>query len=379
MKILVIGISVRAMVESAVNSNYQVIALDAFGDQDLRAIAETYSLRRDFGIPYSPHALYQAGRRFEYDAVAYTSNLENHPEVLCQFAGASRIIGNSPQMVRSVRHWPGLFCSLRQSGFSVPETFFIERADLDSNRRWLVKPLLSGGGHGIYFLEGKTFNEHGRMVQQYVPGKACSASFVSNGRESVLIGITEQLIGMDQFGVQAFRYCGNILPLPEILEAGAGKAILKEVRRVAGVLSREYGLIGVNSFDFILEGDRVWLIEVNPRYSASMELIEHAYGLPVFHLHTQAVVDGHLPEFELESLLNGAKFFGKSILFCERDCSAPDAQNWAAREIRDIPESGERLHKGSPICTLWASRRTYDETLTALIRRAARLKEEIHG
>ena len=379
MKILIIGISVRAMVESAVKSNYQVIALDAFGDQDLRAIAETYSLRRDFGIPYSPHALYQASRRFEYDAVAYTSNLENHPEVLTQFAGACRIIGNSPETVRAVRHWPGLFCCFRQSGFSVPETFFSDRADLDSNRRWLVKPLLSGGGHGIYFLEGKTFSDHGRMVQQYVPGKACSASFVSNGRESVLIGITEQLIGMDQFGVQAFRYCGNILPLPEILAAGAGEAILEEVRRVAGVLSREYGLIGVNSFDFILDGDRVWLIEVNPRYSASMELIEHAYGLPVFHLHTQAVVEGYLPEFELELLLNGARFFGKSILFCERDCSAPDAQNWAAREIRDIPESGERLHKGSPICTLWASGRTYDETLAALIRRAARLKEEIHG
>ncbi len=324
MKILIIGISVRAMAESAVNSNYQVIALDAFGDRDLRALAKTYSLRREFGVPYSPNELYQAGRQLEFDAVAYTSNLENHPEVLDRFAEDSRIIGNSPQSVRSVRYWPALFSSLRQAGFSVPETVFSGGVGFDLSRQWLVKPVFSGGGHGIFSLRERKFTGNGKMVQQYVPGKACSASFVSNGREAVVIGVTEQLIGMDQFGVQGYRYCGNILPLPEMREAGAGRAILKEVRRIADFLTREYRLTGLNAFDFILECDRIWTIEVNPRFSASMELIEQAYGLPVFHLHLQAVVDGRLPEFELESLLNSARFFGKSILFCEKNCTAPE-------------------------------------------------------
>ena len=214
MKILIIGISVRAMVESAKNSNYQVIALDAFGDRDLRAIAKTYSLRREFGVPYSPNALYQASRQLEFDAVAYTSNLENHPEVLDRFEKDSRIIGNSPQSVRSVRQWPALFSSLRQASFSAPETLFSGGADLGLNRQWLVKPVLSGGGHGIFSLQERQSTENGKMIQQYVPGKTCSASFVSNGRESVIIGVAEQLIGMGQFGVQGFRYCGNILPLP---------------------------------------------------------------------------------------------------------------------------------------------------------------------
>ncbi len=379
MKILIIGISVRAMVESAINSNDRVMALDAFGDRDLRALAKTYSLRNEFGVPYSPNALYQASRQLDFDAVAYTSNLENHPEVLVQFAGNSRIIGNSPQAVRSVRHWPALFSSLRRAGFLVPETVFPGNAELDLNRRWLVKPVLSGGGHGVFFLQEKTFTGHGKMIQQYVPGKACSASFVSNGRESAIIGVTEQLIGMDKFGVRGFRYCGNILPLPEILEAGSGKSILEEVRRIADFLAREFHLAGLNSFDFILEGDRIWLTEVNPRFSASMELIEQAYGLPVFHLHVQAAMDHRLPEFELESLLNGAKFFGKSILFCERNCTSPDTRDWAAREIRDIPASGERLNEGSPICTLVTGRRTRDEALAELVRQAGVLKEELYG
>ena len=380
MKILVVGVSVRAMVESAVSSRYRVVALDAFGDQDLRAMAESYSLPRDFGIPYSASALYEASRKLAFDAVVYTSGLENHPKILDRFAGNCSVIGNSPEAVRSVRNWPDLFSRLRRAGFSVPETIFPgDGHDFDFSRRWLIKPLLSGGGHGISLLEEKAFPGERQMLQQYIPGKPCSASFVANDDESVVIGIAEQLIGMPQFGVCRFRYCGNILPLPEMLCPDTSRTILEQVRRTARFLAREYHLTGVNGFDFILDGDQVWLTEVNPRYSASMELIERAYGLSVFHLHVQAAVDKRIPEFELESALNGAKFFGKSILFCERDCAAPELQDWRSRDLRDIPVPGGKIRRGNPICTILTSGSNYNETLAGLIRQARMLREHING
>ena len=99
MKILVVGISVRAMAESAVRSGYDVIALDAFGDSDLKAITESFSLRRDFKSSYSPEALYKASHKLSFDAIAYTSNLENHPATLKRFNEYHRIMGNSSQVV----------------------------------------------------------------------------------------------------------------------------------------------------------------------------------------------------------------------------------------------------------------------------------------
>jgi uncharacterized protein len=376
MKILVVGISVRAMVESAVGSRYPVIALDAFGDQDLRALVESYSLRQDFGVPYSPNALYQACRRLNCDSIAYTSNLENHPGIIDRLARDFRIIGNPAQIVRSVRHCASMYPKLRRAGFSVPETIFSGGGEPDPNLQWLLKPISSGGGHGISFLKEKATPGDRVMLQQYVPGKSCSASFVSNGRECVLIGITEQLIGLQPFGVQGFRYCGNILPLPELL---ANETILEQVRKVADFITHEYGLSGVNGFDFILKDNQVWLTEVNPRYSASMELMEQAYGLHVFDLHVQSVLDGRLPEFRLESLLNKARFFGKSILFCERDAKAPETLDWSARGLKDIPAFGEQLREGSPICTILANRSAYDETLGEMILKAQILKEQIYG
>jgi len=380
MKILVVGISVRAMAESAVHNNYPVIALDAFGDQDLRALTECYSLRHEFGVEYNPQTLYHVGRKLAFDAVAYTSNLENHPDVLRRFAASNRIIGNSPQVVGSVRNWESLFAGLRQSGFSAPQTILHgENPKVNRDRRWLLKPILSGGGHGIRFLRKERSAGDRAMLQEYIPGKPCSASFLANGHECVLIGITEQFIGLRQFGSYGFRYCGNLLPVQEVLDPDSRGVILDQVRRLAAYLTREYGLTGVNGIDFVLNRNhQVWLTEVNPRYSASMEIIERAYRLPVFHLHAQAVLDGRLPEFELETMLNG-RFFGKAILFAERDAVASDTQTWHARGIRDIPASGEKLRRGSPVCTILTSGPTYNETMAELIRLAAALKKEIYG
>jgi uncharacterized protein len=379
MKILVVGVSVRAMVASAIRSGYPVLALDAFGDQDLKSIAEAYALHRDFKMRYSPAAIYRASRKLSFDAVAYTSNLENYPKILERFAGSHTIIGNSPRTVAGVRTWPDLFTRLRQAGFEVPETVFAgEKRKPDSRQRWLIKPVSGGGGRGIVLQTKPGLAGARCMLQEYVPGKPCSASFVANGRDCVVLGIAEQLIGMRSFGSRGFRYCGNILPLPETVAPVTGAPILDHVRRLAAFVTREYGLTGVNGIDFILNGERIYLTEVNPRYSASMELIEHSYTLPVFHLHAQAVLRGDLPEFRLEEALGKREFFGKAVLFAERNAVAPDTKGWLDSGARDVPAPGEKLHKGNPICTILANRPTCEETLRELVGKAELLKEEMY-
>jgi uncharacterized protein len=375
MRILILGVSVRAMVESAANSNYAVVALDAFGDRDLAAMAESHSLHHDFQVRYGAAELFRASRQLEFNAIAYTANLENHPEILRRFAETNRVIGNSPQTVERVRNWETLFPKLKKAGILVPKTFFPgKNCDFDPEHRWLIKPVLSGGGHGIEFLrKDHPLGDH-VMLQEYIPGKPCSASFVSNGHECVLVGVTEQLAGLGAFGAHGFRYCGNVLPLRE-----SNNEILKQLRGLAAFLTREYGLTGLNGMDFILKDDRVWLTEINPRYSASMELIERAYGLPMFHLHMKASLDGELPDFKLESVLDSGMYYGKAVLFADRDAIAPDTQYWMVRNFRDVPASGEKLHKGGPVCTILASLPTYDGTLAELIDKAGALKKEIYG
>jgi hypothetical protein len=377
------------MAESAARSGHPVIALDAFGDRDLEEPAESYSLRRDFGTAYSPAALYEAGGKLKFDAIAYTANLENYPEVLARFGEEHKIIGNPPRIVAAVRNWAGLFERLRRAGFPVPETvFYGDPMPGDPGRRWLVKPLRSGGGRGIRFHDPETERSRGDenrqcipgfVLQEYIPGRACSAAFVADGRECAVLGITEQLIGVRPFGSRDFRYSGSLLPIPETLGPGSGKTILEKVRRLAAFLTREYGLMGVNGIDFILRDGQVYLTEVNPRYSASMEIIETAYGLPVFQLHLQSVLKGELPGFELAAAWKPGRFRGKGYIFAERDVAMPDTRGWPCRGIRDVPASGELIRREGPVCTVLAEGAGREETLADLIRRAEEIKEEIYG
>ncbi len=173
MKILVVGISVRAMVASAIRSGYAVLALDAFGDRDLKSLAEAYALHRDFNFRYSPDALCEASRQFSYDAVAYTSNLENYPRILQRLAGSRKIVGNSPQSVAAVRHWAELFDRLERAGFPVPETIFAGRQTQSRFTPALAYQACVGRWRAwdMFSKELGNFPESGSCFRNIFPGK----------------------------------------------------------------------------------------------------------------------------------------------------------------------------------------------------------------
>lgn len=382
MRILLIGVSVRAVAESAHHSGYDFVALDAFGDLDLRSMGESYALTRDFQMPYHAASLYTASQQLRFDGVAYTANLENYPDVVKKFARRYTLLGNSPEVLKRVRDWPRLFEALSRADFRTPETIFHgEERSADRSHLWLRKPVRSGGGRGVSLVPGGRKPGRGYLLQEYIEGQPCSASFIANGREAVVIGMTEQIVGRSEFGAQDFRYCGNLLPLDLPPAQGSVSQVIEQVQRIASLLTREFSLVGANGLDFMLKDGEVVITEVNPRYSASMELVERAYHLPVFDLHVRAITESHLPEFSfLESQENTTPaFYGKAILFAGKDGSAPDTETWLGGSLRDIPHPGEQLRRGKPICTLLASGTTREECYDRLLARAEGVKGEIYA
>src|SRR5512136_1936086 len=219
MRILIIGVSTRSLAESAKAAGYELVTVDYFGDYDQKSWCENFSLKRDLNLPFGSAQLYEASRNLEFDAVAYTANLENHPEVIKRFEDASaekhsRLLGNSSEVLARVRHWPTLFGFLQSQGVPVPETLYEgQQPPANDQRRWLRKPVRSGGGHDITYWEKDQPAGAMFILQEHLSGISASASFVSNGKECVVLGLTQQIIGQSEFGASGFRYCGNILPL----------------------------------------------------------------------------------------------------------------------------------------------------------------------
>ena len=364
--LLIAGVAVRALAVSAAQAGYKVTAVDAFGDLDLCRVATAIPLRAENGTEYSPLSAVRAARTVPAQLVAYTSNFENYPEAVARLANHRRLLGNPPAVLTRVRNPFELMRALRRQGLATPST----RATAPATRRppgfWLLKPRCSGGGHGTrIWRQGETVPRT-HYLQERIAGNTGSVVFAADGRRAVTLGLTRQLVGDGRLGARGFRYCGSMLGHPARLFP-RGEELLEAARTMVAGLTAEFGLVGLNGMDFVARDGVAYPIEVNPRYSASMELLERAHGLSVFETHIQAFA-GTLPAAPAPN----ASIEGKAIVFARRDVTLGDTRAWIDRDcFADIPHPGERIRRGHPICTVFARGRNAESCHRLLLRRAA--------
>ena len=391
MHVLVAGVSTRAAAESAARAGFVVTAIDAFGDLDQHASVRCLSLPRGF----TAHAAARAARHLECDAVVYLSSFENHPRAVSTLSAGRALWGNAPAVLRRVRDPMLVTRALRRRGIAAPEvsvaSSFPPPLRFGETRRsapregggrakgrWLVKPLASGGGHRVRPWRRATRVPAGCYLQEFVEGTPGSVVFVAAGGRAVPLGVSRQLVGEHAFGVTGYRYCGNIL----VATAEAGDApLVDRACALAHAVAEEFGVVGVNGIDFVARDGVPYAIEVNPRWSASMELVERAYGLSVFGAHATACAAGALPEFDLMRARSGARAVGKAVVFARRDVAVGDTRAWLSRDgaasVRDIPHPNQRIRAGRPVCTVFAVGRDGVSCHAALVRRAERVYADL--
>lgn len=356
-RVLIAGVSTRAVAESAARAGYGVTALDAFGDLDQHVGVRSLSLPRGFGVPFSAAAAATVARGLEFDAVAYLSPFENHPSPVRQLANLAPLWGNKPAVLRRARD---------------PNTL-VELLGLSASgaSRWLLKPRASGGGRNIRWWKPGQSVPRGWHVQPYVDGVPGSIVFIAAAGHCATLGLTRQLIGSQEFGGSEFRYCGNILASSRDTQFARDPLLMESAVRLAEVASEKLGLVGVNGIDFVARDGVAHAIEINPRYSASMELLEQAFGVSIFGTHADACSRGVLPRFDLQHARTQTRAFGKAIVFARHDVACGDTRPWLGDPtVRDVPHPGERIAAGRPVCTVFAD--ADDSTLchAALVRRA---------
>ncbi len=122
------------------------------------------------------------------------------------------------------------------------------------------------------------------------------------------------------------------------------------------------------------DGERAWVVEVNPRPTGSLESIEAAHEVGVFSAHLDGCA-GRLSPMASASAQRRAA--GKAILFATRDVRVGDTSGWPERGIRDVPHPHERIAAGHPICTLLSVQSSPDAVVADLEARAAALRVEL--
>jgi hypothetical protein len=341
------------MAQSAARAGYQVSAVDAFGDMDLRAVAAVVTLTRESG-GFRPDAAADAARALVADAVAYTANFENYPDAVTRLASGRRLLGNSAEVIRGVRDPLGLMRALRSRGVPTPLTRASAPTAAPRTSAWLLKPRRSGGGHGTRSWRGETVPRRA-YLQQRIRGVPGSVIFLADGQRVHPLGITRQLVGEPLFGAGGFRYCGSLLGHGKVSLFDDEARLREAAVRLAGMVAEEFGLVGLNGIDFIARNGVPWPIEVNPRPCASMELVERAGGPPLFELHARACA-GRLP-VSRAGRTGPRRVLGKVVVFARREVIVDALPSSLLAEAADLPHPGERIGRGHPICTLFAEAR----------------------
>jgi predicted ATP-grasp superfamily ATP-dependent carboligase len=309
-----------------------VIAFDLFGDRDLRA-ARVVKRR-------SLTALVDAAVEMPPGAVIYGASFENHPKLVERLAERHRLLGNPPDTLRAVR-------DPVQLGAALGDLYARTTFTAPSSGRWLRKPLRGGGGIRVREWRGGALRA-GTYLQEHIEGVPCSVAAVADGQDAVVLGLSEQLVGLRAFGVRGHRWCGNLVPPRVPVPVDRAQAICSR-------LTAAFGLRGLFGVDFVWDGECAWVVEVNPRPTASLEAIEAAYGVRVFE--PPAVVGKPL------------RAAGKAVVFATEDVVVGEF----APGVRDVPHPGERIAKGRPICTVVSTAATPDEVLAGLEEQAAAL------
>lgn len=387
--ILLIGASVRALAQSARLAGFQPVAVDLFADRDLASICPVWRIT-DY-----PGDIESIAAKLPAMPWMYSGGLENYPDVVDRIAKSRPLLGNASGVLRRVRDPWLLAEAFHQSGIVTAGLCSAIRPPEPSipAPRWLRKRIRSCGGMGIRWAddgdqhadldgwgEADRFPADEVYFQAYVAGHPTSSVYVGDGFRASLLGCSQQLIGVDWAGSSGFRYVGSIGPLD--LDAGERQQLVQ----IGNCIAERFGVRGLFGVDLIRTPDGFVPIEVNPRYTASVEILERASGRSFVAMHA-SMAGGNVirassgrPD-EIAALTVpaiGSGIHGKAILFA-REATHIDArfsrlldnQNASEPQVADLPQVGTRIERGHPIATLFAAANSVAETIDILRQRAA--------
>ena len=407
--VLIVGFNTRPLVYSLHRAGYDVYAVDFFGDLDLYPyVKDCLILTKKLSVKYN----LIKNNYSEYLPILILELLDKYPEIKYLIIGSGlddaieeralilkeinqkkyKILNlnNELETIKKSRDNDFILNFLMKRGFDVPRTVPFEEVRSKVNKLeypFILKKGSGSGGTNVYKIQNKSdlsftinlinresFDPKDWLMQEYIEGNPVSCTTISNGVESEVISVNNQVVGDKYLNApKEFMYCGNIVP------ANLSEEEKKLIVDISLMLSTELGLKGINGFDFVLRNHYPYIMEINPRIPGSIRASEEAMNINLLDLHIKSFTDKGW-EF-VKKTLKDAKFENfttKIIFFAPKEIDKILLNKINDLEfVHDKSEPIKNIYKKEPVCTILFSADTISDSYLGSLRIVDKIKKII--
>lgn len=356
--LLIVANSARMLAQAANKAGLKPLVIDLFADLDTQSYAKAFRKIPSLAEEHLAPALDDLVDHYGVSHVIYGSGFENNPDSLRYLGSRVLILGNDPGTFIRLQDKPAFFSALDKLNIPYPAVCFNAPEDCDGY--WLIKPMQGQGGVGIQRYHENHTALTSVYWQQYQAGTQHSVLFLADGQTAQVIGFNTQW-SVNLNSDQEFVFSG-IINSSNLRDEHKQRIVVW-----LGKMVPVFGLKGLNSLDFIQGGDCTYILEINPRPSASMQLYDE--DLLVRHIQASrggTLGTGRLPSQAQIRSPQQADYSGYQIVYAEQDCIIPDFFSWPDG-CMDLPESGNMCRAGQPICSIIAHAKKPQHVLDQLL------------
>ena len=361
-KLIIAAISARGYAQAAYEQAFRVITLDAFADADTHALAQ-----QCVKVKFGENGVDEADFKYQFSQIEidddccfiYGSLFDTKPALLAWVTERIKLLGNSAETLQLARSFD-FFRLLDDLNIVHPEVQLNVPDDADN---WLAKSLFSTGGTHV---KPASMCKIGDYFQRKIEGVPVSLLFMADGKVARAIGFNQQFSAPT--AEMPYRFAGAVSNV--VLPSHVQQQFIEAAEKLTAAL----GLKGMNSLDAVLEGERLWILELNPRLSATFNLYPN-----LLQVHMQACAGELIElsnEFDLAKMSTSKAeliVYADQALNISEDFSWPD---WVA-DIPSFENESIKIAENEPICTMFAEAQDASAAQQLVLQKTKILKREL--
>ncbi len=329
---------------SAAKAGFTPIVVDLFADMDTRQLSACCYQVKSLALQDLVPVLKQLKNQYPDICCVYGSGFEGFPQSLAMLMQNFSVAGNPLSSFNKILDKRYFFSCLAQWGMAYPSVDFSKNRSVTG----LIKSISSVGGEGVTVADTPLPADH--YWQERIDGLPLSVMFLAHSGQTKCIGFNLQ---WTEPGSYMFSGIMNQCELPN--------SEIQRIKHWLTLLVQGFQLHGLNSLDFIWDGQRSYLLEINARPPASLALYDDDFdkGLLAEHLNPS------IGRMDSTLTISGIKAY--QIVYAEQDLIIPEHFDWPDWTA-DQPAAGSVIHCGNPVCSMIAEAETAAQVRERLVQ-----------